>query len=252
MTKNNYNSYQIRRSFHKFPENDLFITEEEIKELRQYINTLPSLTEENHYTYRIVSAKEISHPVKAEYYISFYADSGKASVENVGYIIEQIELHLIRKEIGVLIYGMGKETEKKVDGMDFVIMMAIAKVSKSDFRYDRTSAKRRSLKDIWNGSRYLDVAQEVRYCPSSINSQPWLTEENGNVLSVYRTDSLSFFKIVTKNLIRMNRVDMGIYLAVLETVLEEKGYGFKRTMVMEMSGSKELVAEYEILEEVKQ
>ena len=35
MAKNNYSAYQIRRSFHKFPENDLFITEEEIKELRR-------------------------------------------------------------------------------------------------------------------------------------------------------------------------------------------------------------------------
>ena len=50
----------------------------------------------------------------------------------------------------------GKVEEKQLDGLDFVIMIAIAKIDdETKFRKDMYKSKRKELSEIWNGDYYL-------------------------------------------------------------------------------------------------
>lgn len=53
-------------------------------------------------------------------------------------------------------------------------MIAIAKIDSEDkFRKAMFKSKRKKVKEIWSGEYYLDIANIVRFAPSSCNTQPW-------------------------------------------------------------------------------
>ena len=98
-------------------------------------------------------------------------------LQNVGYLGEQLDLYLVSKNIGTLWFGIGKAEEQQLDGLDFVIMIAIAKIDSEDkFRKDMFKSKRKELSEIWYGDNYLDIANIVRFAPSDCNTQPWIVE----------------------------------------------------------------------------
>lgn len=49
-------------------------------------------------------------------------------------------------------------------------MIAIKKVDSSKFRKDMFKSKRKSISEIWKGDYYLDIADVVRFAPSSCNT----------------------------------------------------------------------------------
>ena len=246
-----YESYRKRRSFHKFPNCEKRISREDLAYLEEIFQSFTPWKKEWRYLWKIKDAGDQKNPINAEYYISFYASSDPGCIEQIGYLMEEAELLLIPRNIGVLFYGMGKEEVKQEDNLDFVIMMAIGKVDSSAFRYDQSSIKRKKLHEIYEGNRYLSVAQEVRYAPSAMNSQPWKIVEDGDVWKIYRVSRFGYLKAFTGNLIKMNRVDMGIFLKDVEVVLEEKGYEYERRFRFINEGVRELVAEYTISKEVE-
>lgn len=65
-------------------------------------------------------------------------------------------------------------------------MIAIKKVDSSKFRKDMFKSKRKSISEIWKGDYYLDIADVVRFAPSSCNTQPWLVDSINDVINVYR------------------------------------------------------------------
>ena len=108
-------------------------------------------------------------------------------LQSIGYLGEQLDLYLVSKNIGTLWFGIGKVEENKLDGLDFVIMIAIAKVDNEDkFRKDMFKSKRKELSEIWKGDSYLDIANIVRFAPSACSTQPWKVESLDNELKVYR------------------------------------------------------------------
>ena len=122
-----------------------------------------------------------------EYTLLLYSEKKDNYLQNIGYIGEQLDLYLVSKNIGTLWFGIGKPEEPNLNGLDFVIMIAIAKVdSETKFRKDMFKSKRKELSEIWLGSYYLDIANIVRFAPSSCNTQPWLVESSKNELKVYR------------------------------------------------------------------
>ena len=108
-------------------------------------------------------------------------------LQNIGYLGEQLDLYLVSKNIGTLWFGIGKVKEKNLDGLDFVIMIAISKVDSEDkFRKDMFKSKRKNLEEIWSGDHFLNIANIVRFAPSACNTQPWLVESKEKELKVYR------------------------------------------------------------------
>lgn len=110
-------------------------------------------------------------------------------------------------------------------------------------------AKRKPLDEIWSGDT-LGVAEIVRFAPSACNTQPWMVENDGNSLTIFRykkpgkrgimpADKVSFY----------NRIDMGIFIFFLEKCLEHEGYSYVGTQFYEDvpdDVEKVMVAKYEI------
>ena len=251
MDINLYNMIFKRKSFHLFRNiGDEHITDEEIKDIEEKINSLKPLVDDIKVKIKIVK-NGVTCKRGQEYCILFYSEKKENYLQNIGYLGEQLDLYLVSKNIGTLWFGIGKVEEEKVDGLDFVIMLAMAKVdSEEKFRKDMFKSKRKPISEIWIGENYLDIAKIVRFSPSACNTQPWLVDAlDKKILKVYRYKKEGKRGIMPRSrVIYYNQIDMGIFLCFLELCLEKNNIYYEKTLYIEENheSSKNLVSEYKI------
>jgi len=106
------------------------------------------------------------------------------------------------------------------------------------------------LSEIWNGNT-LGIAEIVRFTPSACNTQPWIVEHTDNELMIYRYKQPGKRGIMPADKVRYyNKIDMGIFLFMLEACLEHENYTYERTLFADTtddSVEKTLIAKYTYL-----
>lgn len=236
-----------RKSFHLFRNiGNEHITEEELKEIENEFYQLKPLVDDIPVKIKIVKDSTTCKKGQ-EYCILIYSSKKDNYLQNVGYLGEQLDLYLVSKNIGTLWFGIGEIEEKQIDGLDFVIMIAIAKVDEDKFRKDMYKSKRKELSEIWNGDYFLDIANIVRFAPSACNTQPWIVESFSNELKVYRYKKEGKRGIMPKDwVVHYNQIDIGIFLCFLELCFNKNNITFDRKLYVEknLELEKSLVAKY--------
>ena len=236
-----------RKSFHIF-KNTLIISEEELAQIETAFLECKPLIPEIKVGMKIVPAAATTCKRGQEYCILLYSEKKEGYLPNIGYLGQQLDLILASMNIGALWFGIGK-TDVRSDGeLDFVIMIAIAKMEETKFRKNMFKSKRKPLEEIWFGEYYLEAANIARFAPSACNTQPWIVESDEQELKVFRykkpgkrgimpADKVSFY----------NRIDIGIFLLILEVCLKHEGIVFERTLFEDKKEEeKNLVAIYAI------
>ena len=243
--KEYYEAIFKRKSFHIFRDTDV-LNEKEIEDLKTFIETVVPLHPEIRTKIRLVPQSETTCKRGAQYCILFYSETKDGYLNNIGYIGEQIDLYLAAHDIGSLWFGIGKVDEKKFEDLDYVIMIAISKMRSDKFRKDMFKSKRKELSEIWQGEE-LNIANIVRFTPSACNTQPWYVENKDDVLSVYRYKKPGKRGIMPAVLVSYyNRIDIGIFLLILEVCLKNEGYSFERETFSDNDDEAErsLIAKY--------
>lgn len=225
-----YSAIYKRKSFHLFRNiGSEKISSEELTEIEKAYKHFSALYPDIKTEMRIVPSKETTCKRGEEYCILLYSEKKENYLQNVGYIGEQLDLYLTQKNIGTLWFGIGKVEEPKYENLDFVIMIAIAKVpDETKFRKDMFKSKRKPIDEIWVGKHIKGVTDIVRFAPSACNTQPWIVENTGNTLNVYRykkkgkrgimpADKVSFY----------NQIDIGIFLCFIELCLSHEKISYK-------------------------
>lgn len=179
----------------------------------------------------------------------FFSETKDEYLRNIGYIGEQIDLYLASEDIGALWFGIGNPKNMQMHDLDYVIMLSIAKMPAEKFRKDMFKSKRKPLDEIWTGET-MNVAEIVRFAPSACNTQPWIVHNYGEELLIYRFKKTGKRGIMpTDKVIYYNRIDMGIFLYMLETCLNHENISFERTLLADTSDDnmeKTLIARYKI------
>lgn len=237
-----------RKSFHLFRNvGTEQIEDSELEALKEAYNLFDRLYPNIKTAIRIVPASKVSFKRDAEYCILFYSEKKENYLMNVGYIGEQMDLYLVSRNIGTLWFGIGKPDEQNYDGLDYVIMIAVHKISdESLYRKDMFKAKRKPLEDIWEGET-LGVAEIARFAPSACNTQPWYVKNADWKLTVYRYKKPGKRGIMPAAAVSyFNRIDIGIFLCILEICLNNKGIDFARGLFIDNGNDAGLtkVAEY--------
>lgn len=224
-----------RKSFHLFRNlgSDL-IEKAELENIETAYLSFDRLYPEIRTAIRILPADEVNFTRGAEYCILIYSEKKDNYLMNIGYIGEQLDLYLVHHNIGTLWFGIGKPDMQTFEGLDYVIMLAVHKVSEaSKYRKDMFKAKRKPLEEIWEGDT-LGVAEIARFAPSACNTQPWYVKNDGSVLTVYRYKNAGKRGIMPVNAVTYyNRIDMGIFLCILEICLAEKSISFNRALYLD-------------------
>ena len=235
-----------RKSFHIFKETQT-LTNIEIEKLKDFIKTIKPLYPDIKTEICIVPENETTCKRGGQYCILFYSETKNEYLRNIGYIGEQIDLYLASQNIGALWFGIGKPQNNKLNNLDFVIMITIAKMPEDKFRKDMFKSKRKPLSEIWTGET-LNMAEIVRFTPSACNTQPWIVENNNNELTIYRYKKPGKRGIMPADKVRYyNKIDMGIFLFMLETCLEQENYDYQKTLYKDTTDDsieKTLIAKY--------
>lgn len=243
-----YNMMFKRKSFHLF-RGAGEISVDEVAGLESFLKTVKPLDKSIRTEIRIVPESETTCSRGAQYCVLFYSESQGNYLRNIGYIGEQIDLYLASKNIGALWFGIGRPKQPAPDSMEFVIMLAISKMSAGQFRKDMFKAKRKSLSEIWEGE-LLPAANIVRFAPSACNTQPWIVMHRENSLFVYQYKKPGKRGIMPADKVRFyNKIDIGIFLFILEICLDHDGYEFTDVQYTECAAEDEeriLIAEYKI------
>ena len=252
MNNNLYDMIFKRKSFHLFRNiGNKKITEEELEDIENAFHQFKPLVEDIKVKIKIVKDSSICKRGQ-EYCVLFYSEKKDNYLQNVGYLGEQLDLYFVSKNIGTLWFGIGKVKQQQLDGLDFVIMIAIAKIDSEDkFRKDMFKSKRKELSEIWNGKQYLDIANIVRFSPSACNTQPWIVDTKEKEINVYRYRKEGKRGIMPKDkVIYYNQIDIGIFLCFLELCLNKNNLIFDRTLYVEknLENEKNLIASYKINE----
>lgn len=240
-----------RKSFHLFRGvGSDHISEAELKAIEEAYASFEPLCPEIRTGIKIVPTKQVSFKRDSEYCILIYSEKKDNYLMNVGYLGEQLDLYLVENHIGSLWYGIGKPDEAVWDGMDFVIMFSIHKVTDdSKYRKDMNRAERKDLEEIWKGDD-LGIANIARFAPSACNSQPWFVENKDGLLTVYRVRKPGKVGIMpAAKVAYFNGIDIGIYLCFVELCLNHEKIGFRRQLFVDPGDESEKtkVAEYSIL-----
>jgi len=221
-----------RKSFHLFRNAGReCLSEAELADICRAYSGFEALYPDTRTAIRIVPASKVLFKRDAEYCILLYSEKKENYLMNAGYLGQQLDLFLVSRNIGTLWFGIGSPDEDTYEGLSYVIMLAIRKVSdEALFRKDMFKAKRKPIGEIWAGET-LGVAEIARFAPSACNSQPWYVKNEGGVLTVSRACKPGRHGIMpAKSVPFFNRIDMGIFLCILEICMAQQGLRAERTL----------------------
>lgn len=226
-----------RKSFHIFRDIGS-IDSHELQSIEEAYKTFTPLVGDIKTAIKIVPADETTCKRGQEYCILLYSEKKDNYLQNIGYIGEQLDLYLASLGIGALWFGIGKPDEPTHNGLDFVIMIAIAKMPEDKFRKDMFKSKRKSLDEIWNGEQHRDIGDIVRFTPSACNTQPWKVTAEEKCLTVYRYKKLGKRGIMPADkVVHYNRIDIGIFLCFLELCMMQSDVFYERELFTDTAES---------------
>ena len=218
-----YNMIFKRKSFHNF-DKILKISNEELELIEEKYKKLVRLKADIKTEIKIVPASETTSNVGAEYCILFFSEKKDNYLQNIGYLGQQLDLFLPSLNIGTLWCGRGQPNITEHNGLDYVIMLCIAKVEEEQFRKDMYSIPRKPLNDIWIGENLKEFGNIARFAPSARNSQPWKVIEKNNKLLVYRDRRENDVSKEKRDY--FNNIDIGIFMCVLDVILRYNNFKY--------------------------
>lgn len=205
------NAIYYRRSCRSYSSEPL--TRTELAEIEDFSKTLVPLDNKIRTAMQIVpgDAVRFYFPWKAPQLIAFFSENKPGYLENAGFLLQQMDLWLQSRGLGVCWLGLGKlkNQVKTPEGMEFVILLAFG-TPKEVLSREKRKFNRKTMAEI---SDWEDKKLEcVRVAPSSTNSQPWYFTHEGETIHAFRSEAglLRHAMLGT-----MNRIDMGIALAHL-------------------------------------
>lgn len=216
---NMYTNIVRRRSFHIFPNEQEPITQSNLDYIVAFFDQCKPLIPGIKTELRIVPAGSISFKTRQQYNLLFYSEKKDGYLENIGYLVQQLDLFLVSMNIGTLWFGLARCDMKQYHGLDYCILLAISKVAPSRFRNSISDFIRKPIDSFWNGTRISGVTDYVQTAPSAINSQPWLVDHQNDTLTIKRIKNpvISYF----------NKIDIGIFLYYMELCLEQNEIAYK-------------------------
>ena len=205
------NAIYYRRSCRSYSSEPL--TRTELAEIEDFSKTLVPLDNKIRTAMQIVpgDAVRFYFPWKAPQLIAFFSENKPGYLENAGFLLQQMDLWLQSRGLGVCWLGLGKLKNQVTipEGMEFVILLAFG-TPKEPLSREMRKFNRKTMAEI--SDREDKKLECVRVAPSSTNSQPWYFTHEGETIHAFRSEAglLRHAMLGT-----MNRIDMGIALAHL-------------------------------------
>lgn len=210
------------------------LTDEEMGELREYIDSVKVLDENLHWSYEIVPKENIKTilPWKSPHYLLLFSEEKEKCLENMGFMFQQVDLYLQSKGLGSCWLGMAspKNFKNSDSTQKFVIAISFGRTS-VDYR-KITDFRRNDLSQI--SDRVDEKLIPAQLAPSATNSQPWyFTHNDDGTYNIYRKKQNLLKRRFTE---KWNKIDIGISLAHMYIANSKTFRFFIKNDVEELDG----------------
>jgi nitroreductase len=200
-----------------------FLPEETLQEIENCLDQLTPLHPEIQTEFQIVAGDMIKTRMmkRAPHYLLAFSEDKEGYLENVGYMLQQMDLYLSKRGIGTCWQGIPQPKKEVLQSspLKYVILLTMGKAQDSLHR-DIQEFRRKPLEEITDIDGMKEHLEPVRLAPSSTNSQPWYFTGTPELIHAYcRKPNRLKALFVGK----FNQIDMGIALYHLKLAAEHFG-----------------------------
>ena len=186
--------------------------------VRVQIDKVAPLYPDIQYSIEIADKTKGAFGVKAPYYLLFSSEEKEGSLENIGFIGQQMDLFFSGSGLGACWLGMAKPEDRAASALPFVICMAFGKPAEPLHR-DISEFKRKPLDIISEGED--ERLEAARLAPSGMNAQNWYFIADNGKIHCYRKKPGALRGLMTS---RLSHIDMGI--ALCHIAQESENFSF--------------------------
>ena len=185
-----------------------------LEKVQAQIESVKPLYPDIKYSIEIANKTKGLFNVKAPHYLIFGSEEKDGSLENIGFIGQQLDLFFSGSGIGSCWLGGSKPEAQEDSALPFVICMSFGKPAESLHRAI-SEFKRKPLTEISEGTD--ERLEAARIAPSAVNAQNWyFAAENGKI-HCYRKKANALLGFIYN---KLHCIDMGIALC---HIAEESG-----------------------------
>ena len=171
----------------------------------EVIANVKPITEGIDYRWEIFKKEGVNIKTRwsAPHYLALFSQKRSLDKVNIGFVFQQVCLHMQSIGIGNCWVGLGSLKE---NDPDFIILIAFGK--SDDMTRDITGFKRKDLSEISDFEDERLIPAQL--APSAINAQPWFFKHTDDGFDVYQQKQ----NIIKRQFIKKwNPIDVGIALA---------------------------------------
>jgi hypothetical protein len=215
-----YESIFHRKSIRKYNLDNKNINLEKIKEFLSNAERLNDSKVE----FKIITKEYLNtHYMKpATYYIAAFSEDSISGLNNIGFILEQLDLYFSQNNIGTCWEGIpsAKDKLKELSELNFKIVLAFGKTKENIHRTKISEFNRKPIEEIgfFNNINMTNsikrIIEGLQFAPSARNSQPWYIYFNDeNSIDFYSKKPSFIDKRIGMDM--YNQIDIGIGLLCL-------------------------------------
>lgn len=233
---NQYDAIYIRRTVKSFKTDS--ISDRSISQILNFANYITDMSAKNSVNFEIWSCREkekmLEHhfSVKAPYYFVVSTDNTEDKFLNLGFVLEQVSLYLVTKDLGSCFVGLRKEKKLKTDSLgnqkseiEKIAVLAFG-IPEEEPSYSRKQ-RQLPLEQVCVFKDKIDqnireMIHAATQAPSRMNSQPWRFVVVKNRIHVFCKRERLGFKSASADW--YHEFDIGMMLANLLIAGEELWY----------------------------
>lgn len=192
----------VRKSCRKYLDEEI-----DYSLIDEIIANVKPLDEGFEYRYEIFKKDEVNVRTRwsAPYYLALFCRNNSLNKVNIGFVFQQVCLHMQALGIGNCWVGLASLKEKNPE---FSIMISFGK--SNEMTRDISAFKRKKLSEISDFEDERLIPAQL--APSAINGQPWYFKHAEDGFDVYQ----KMPNIIKRQLVKKwNSIDVGIALAHL-------------------------------------
>lgn len=217
-----YSTIFKRKSIRKYDLTPL--DENTLNEIKDHLNTLEPLHEDIEIEFKILPPDVVKRRMmrKAPHYIAVFSEVKDGYLNNVGFMLQQMDLFLSANGLGSCWQGIPtlKKEVLESSSLEFVILMPFGTPKDSLHRTNISEFKRKSLQEITDIKGADDLVEAARFAPSAGNGQPWFFSGTHKLIHAYSIKPGFVRGLLTK---KYPPIDVGIAIYHLKLAGEHFG-----------------------------
>ncbi|HOI39752.1 MAG TPA: nitroreductase family protein [Methanobacterium sp.] len=217
-----YSTIFQRKSIRKFDLTPL--DNSALNEIKDYLKTLEPLHENIGIEFKILSPDLVKRRMmkKAPHYLAVFSEVKEGYLNNVGFMMQQMDLFFSANGMGSCWQGIPKLNKEGLESssLKFIILMPFGKANEPLHRTSTSQFKRKSLHEISDIKGAKNILEAARLAPSAGNGQPWFFTGDENLIHSYLIKPDFVRGLLIK---KFPPIDVGISLYHLKLAAEHFG-----------------------------